>query len=184
MDFEVYTDGSATTKDKPGGWAYVIVKDGVKVTEGSGFSAGATNNDMELEAAIQGLAAAYKLLDSISKSELMTTPNPNFYVTLVSDSEIVLKWVTGEYRFKQQDKMKKFEQLMRLVKTMDVRTRWVEGHTGVEHNERCDELANEARLSGEPIQNMGEFNPSEIISSYEAPTGELCISSPEFLRQT
>jgi ribonuclease HI len=62
MDFKVYTDGSATTKDKPGGWAYAIVKDGVKVTEGSGFSAGTTNNDMELEAAIQGLAAAYKLL--------------------------------------------------------------------------------------------------------------------------
>lgn len=181
MKIEVYTDGSATTKDKPGGYGWVIVKDGTKILEGSGYSPGATNNDMELEGAIQGLLEAYKLIDSLSKAELMTADNPNIYVEIVSDSEIVLKWITGEYRFKQYDKIKKFEQLMRLVKTMDVKTRWVEGHTGVEHNERCDELANEARLSGivEPIYVPGELSPVE-----HAPTGELCISSPEFLRQT
>ena len=58
MKIEVYTDGSATTSEKPGGWGYVIVIDGVKHSEGSGRMETATNNDAELEGAIMGLAAA------------------------------------------------------------------------------------------------------------------------------
>jgi len=42
--------------------------------------------------------------------------------------------------------MDKFKELQLLVNLMAVKTRWVEGHTGDEHNERCDKLANEARL--------------------------------------
>ena len=36
MKVEVYTDGSATTKDKPGGYGWVIVIDGKFHSEGSG----------------------------------------------------------------------------------------------------------------------------------------------------
>lgn len=125
---EVFTDGSATTKDKPGGYGWVIVIDGKFHSEGSGSIPNATNNDAELEAAIMGLANAYKL-------------KPTEPVTLVSDSEIILKWVNGTNRFKQVQKLHKYEAIMRLKKMMVVHTRWVEGHTGVEWNERCDKLA-------------------------------------------
>jgi len=142
MKIEIYTDGSATTADKPGGWAYVMVVDGHKYAECSGYMPNATNNDAEMEAAIEGL-------DSI-QSVLMVYPNPIDFpieVELVSDSQLILGWASGVYRFKQPTKIAKYEQLRALAVKYNIKTRWVEGHSGDEHNERCDKLANEARRS-------------------------------------
>lgn len=139
MKIEIYTDGSATVASKPGGYGYVIVIDGVKHSEGSGGMDKATNNDAELQAAVEGLKSVL----------LMRVQDPAKYgqaeVTLVSDSEIVLGWTNGTYRFKQKAKMATFEILKTLAARLRVQTRWVEGHTGDVHNERCDELANIAR---------------------------------------
>lgn len=139
MKIEVYSDGSATTKEKPGGYGWVLVVDGEKKSEGSGPMQQATNNDAEMEAAIQGLAAAFKYF-------LETSP---LYkeVILVSDSQLVLGWASGEYSFKQSAKIEKYGQLKTLMRRLQAKTRWVKGHSGDEHNERCDILANEARLS-------------------------------------
>lgn len=146
MKFEVYSDGSATIATKPGGYGWVLVIDGVKANEGSGFMPLASNNDAELEAAIQGLAHVLKMrIDG-------QIPIGAHEVTLVSDSQIVLGWVTGAYRFKQKAKMQKYEQLQYLVRKLNVKTRWVEGHTGDEHNERCDALANMARKGTDEIK--------------------------------
>lgn len=146
MKIEVYTDGSATTGDKPGGWAYVIVTDDKKTGECCGHMSGASNNDAELEAAIQGLATVLKFVLR-SREANAETSQVDFDVTLVSDSQLVLGWASGRYRFKQVDKLNKYEALKRLVKNLNVKTRWVAGHSGDEHNERCDKLANQARLS-------------------------------------
>ena len=139
MKIEVYSDGSATVATKPGGFGYVIVIDGKKVEEGNGYMALASNNDAELEAAIQGLAHVLKMRIEGK------IPIDSHEVYLVSDSQIVLGWVDGTYRFKQRNKRHKFEQLQHVVKKLNVKTRWVQGHNGDEHNERCDELANMAR---------------------------------------
>ena len=146
MNIEVYSDGSATS-NKPGGWGYVIVIDGIKHSEGSGHMENASNNDAELEAAYQGLKMAHSiicvpLISAISK-EFKLEEDP--IVTLVSDSELVLGWVTGKYTFRQQEKMEKFKSLQLLVNLTRAKTKWVKGHSGNEHNERCDRLANEAR---------------------------------------
>lgn len=133
MKIEVYTDGSATTKDKPGGYGWVIIIDGQFHSEGSGSIPNATNNDAELEAAIIGLGNAYKVAPKGGPVEL------------VSDSEIILKWVNGTNRFKQASKMHKYEALKRLHKMMCIHTRWVQGHSGDQWNERCDKLAGAAR---------------------------------------
>ena len=145
MNIEIYTDGSATTKDKPGGWAWVLVVDGEKHSEGSGYLSHATNNDAELEAAIQGLIALKGFIDTPCSPEEFIKAQP-LIKTLVSDSEIVLGWITGAYRFRQLDKIDKFKELQLLVKLLEVKTRWIEGHTGHIYNERCDQLAKEARL--------------------------------------
>ena len=51
MIYEVYTDG-ATSKngasDAPGGWAYVILRDGQMIAQESGGEKGTTNQRMEL----------------------------------------------------------------------------------------------------------------------------------------
>lgn len=141
MHIEIYTDGSATTNDKPGGWGYVICVDGQKYHEGSGHMLLASNNDAELEAAIQGL----KFVKDIITEKSILVPCVA-EVTLVSDSQLILGWASGRYTFRQTDKLHKYKELQLLVHNMSVKTRWVEGHTGDEHNERCDKLANTARL--------------------------------------
>lgn len=141
MFVEVYTDGSASVNNKPGGYGWVIVVDGKKHSEGSGYMPIASNNDAELEAAINGLYAAKNLLEE------KTLNNPTF--TLVSDSQLILGWVTGRYSFRQEDKVSKFKELKLLAHLLDLKTRWVEGHNGDVYNERCDRLANQARLAGQ-----------------------------------
>jgi ribonuclease HI len=149
MRIEVYTDGSATTGDKPGGWAYVLVVDGQKKAECAGHMPGATNNDAEMQAAIEGLKAVGNMVTEAFLLNLSTYPE----VSLVSDSQLILGWASGEYRFKQADKIDKYHELQALVSKLRVKTRWVRGHNGDEFNERCDTLANQARLS---VQNKKE----------------------------
>ena len=139
MKIELYSDGSATVSEKPGGYGWVMVVNGVKHSEGNGYMPLASNNDAELEAAISGLVAVHQFL--------LNAPTLSTYsVTLVSDSEIVLNWANGIYAFRQENKIDKYNLLRQQMASMHVQTRWVKGHTGDEHNERCDRLANAARL--------------------------------------
>jgi ribonuclease HI len=140
MKIDVYSDGSAQTSATAGGWGSVIIIDGTLHKELSGHLEFATNNDAELIAAIQGLDYVLNLL----ATDLSSFPQEN-EVTLISDSEIVLNWANGKYRFKQIDKMPLYDHLRRLVKKMNVKTQWCRGHSGNVWNERCDKLANLAR---------------------------------------
>lgn len=140
MIVEVYTDGSGTKATLPGGYGWVILEDGVKKYEGSGHLLLGTNNDCELQGAISGLDFA---------ASKYTKEQATVY--LVSDSQIILGWANGRFEFKQEDKYATYEQLKALVLKLGVRTKWVRGHDGNEHNERCDKLANAARLKKEII---------------------------------
>ena len=54
--YEVYTDGAVSgngSANAPGGWAYVILKDGRLVSQNSGSEKGTTNQRMELTAALR-----------------------------------------------------------------------------------------------------------------------------------
>jgi len=137
MKVEIFTDGSAQTAETDGGWAYVLIVDGEFHSEGSGRAEKVTNNDMELEAAIQGLKAVYCTVES---------PVDDFDIVLCSDSQLVLGWASGEYKFKQVNKMDKYEQLRGLMDRLSASTKWIKGHSGHKYNDRCDYLANQARL--------------------------------------
>jgi len=144
MKIEVYSDGSGMTCNTDGGYGWVMVIDGVKDSEGSGHLSNATNNDCELEGAIQGLAQVLKFV-TVPGTDQREPAAHDLSVTLVSDSQIVLGWSDGTYRFKQESKLDKYKQLQFLVKRLNVKTRWVKGHSNDEHNTRCDKLANLAR---------------------------------------
>lgn len=136
---EIYTDGSATTGDKPGGWAFRVVGNGSPIFENSGHMEKATNNDAELEAAVQGLEyirEKYSIANRDPKEE---------EIFLVSDSQIVLGWASGKYRVKQAGKVDKVKRLQHLMLSMSVQTKWVKGHSTDTHNIRCDKLARNAR---------------------------------------
>jgi ribonuclease HI len=140
MNIEIFSDGSATTADLPGGWGAVILIDGVLRKELSGHLEKATNNDAELIGALSGLDYVNEFLFQHGSWEL------EFEVTLISDSQIILNWANGTYKFKQEQKMDLYDHLQRLVKKLKVKTKWVRGHSGNQWNERCDFLANQARL--------------------------------------
>lgn len=137
MKIEVYSDGSGMTKKTPGGYGYVVVVDGVKQYEGSGYMEFATNNDCELQGAIEGLNSVHAILGELEEED---------EVVLVSDSQIILNWADGTNQFKQEEKMDKYLALRNLMADLKATVRWVPGHTGDPNNERCDKLANAARL--------------------------------------
>ena len=131
----IFTDGSCEGNPGPGGWAAVLLS-GVHRREVSGSEAATTNNRMELLAAIESLNA----LKEPCRVELFT------------DSQYlrngINRWVAGWKRngWRTRDKQAvKNEDLWRrldaLVGRHQIEWKWVKGHAGHEHNERCDELA-------------------------------------------
>lgn len=139
---EIFTDGSATIAENPGGYGWVLIVDGIKHSEGNGHVEKGTNNDLELEAAIHGLTAVYKFVIEQKKQG----NNGPFEVLLRSDSQLVLFWADGSHRFKQLDKLPRYNILRELFKRLNATSKWVQGHSGHEHNERADLLANLGRL--------------------------------------
>lgn len=154
---EIYCDGSATQADLPGGWAFRVVADESSVIyEKSGHMLKATNNDAELEAALQGLLfiknAYEKAKRDFEEDDLH----------LVCDSQIVLGWASGQFRVRQEGKAEKVRHLKHLVDIMGVNLRWVKGHSDDQHNIRCDKLAKKARKGILDIEAEGVRNPTEI----------------------
>jgi len=132
----LYTDGGCRPNPGPGGWGAVVLHPGRDPIELSGAEADATNNRMELRAAIEALKS---LKGSTS-------------VKLVTDSEYLRKGVTewldgwrakgwktaGKKAVANRDL---WEALDREMARHEIEWHWVKGHAGNEWNERADELA-------------------------------------------
>ena len=129
----VYSDGSSTGRsNKPGGWAYVIVKDDEQLHSAHGGDPKTTNNCMELQGAIEGLKAL------LANNLVGTEP-----VELVSDSQYVLGLASGDYKPKKNVALAC--ELRRLAIKTGVTMRWVRGHMGDTYNEMCDVLAKKGK---------------------------------------
>jgi ribonuclease HI len=135
----IYTDGGCRPNPGPGGWGAVVIEPGKEPTELSGGEAEATNNRMELMAAIRALAA----LEQASSVDLYT------------DSEYLRKgitrWLEGWRRNGWRTSAKEpvanrdlWEELDRQLARHQLRWHWVKGHSGDPMNERADRLARDA----------------------------------------
>lgn len=138
----IYTDGACDPNPGVGGWAAILIHPLTgKHTEISGGERESTNNRMELTAVIEALSRL--------KGECV--------VTLITDSEYVKnaftqKWLdswqrkgwktAGNKPVKNQDLWLK---LLEQTRQHQIEWRWVRGHHIDEWNNRCDELAVEAR---------------------------------------
>jgi ribonuclease HI len=140
---EVYSDGSATTADLPGGWGFVICVNGIKVAEGSGHMPKATNNVAEITAAISGLeyVATHDLPGVDGSCDTRS-------IVLISDSQLVLHFADSSWNCKKPHLLPYVLKLRKLYRELNATTRWVKGHAGDEQNERCDVLAKHARTNG------------------------------------
>ena len=128
MRAKLWTDGGARGNPGPAAFAYVIEADDGTVLAAHGETIGvATNNVAEYSALIAGLEKALEL----GLRE----------VDVVSDSELMVKQMLGEYRVKNEALRELSVRAGRLARELGSVT-----YTAVrrEHNELADRLVNEA----------------------------------------
>jgi ribonuclease HI len=142
-EVEVYTDGGCHGNPGPGGWAFVVRR-GDDVVSKNGFERLTTNNRMELIAVISAL--------EYLKSSGTTTQKP---IAIHTDSQYVkrgitewiARWVANGWRTSGKKAVKNrdlWEYLLKLSAEFSIEWKWVRGHDGVELNEECDRLVQEA----------------------------------------
>ena len=144
-EVQIYTDGACKGNPGPGGWG-ACLKSGTTEKELFGGELNTTNNRMELQAVIEGLAA-------------LTRPCK---VVLYLDSQYVrqgiTEWIKGwkakgwMTAAKQPVKnVELWKRLDALVQTggHQIEWRWVKGHSGDPGNERADLLANKGVLKAQ-----------------------------------
>jgi len=131
----IYTDGGSLGNPGPGGYGVVLIYQGKRKELSGGFRL-TTNNRMELLAAIEGLKSLKTKCD----------------VTLYSDSKylvdaINLGWLEswqakGWKRSKNKPVLNidLWKELLKCFEKHEVKFVWVQGHAGIEENERCDLL--------------------------------------------
>ncbi|MGH3082107.1 MAG: ribonuclease HI family protein [Gaiellaceae bacterium] len=128
MKAKLFTDGGARGNPGPAAYGYVLEAEDGSVLAAHGESIGtATNNVAEYRALIAGLEKALEL--DVDELEVM------------SDSELLVKQMRGEYRVKKPtlrelwDEAEQLERQLGSVRYTAVRR---------EHNELADRLVNEA----------------------------------------
>ncbi len=132
---EAYTDGACSGNPGPGGWG-VLLRMGKHEKELFGGEAATTNQQMELQAAVEALKALSKPCN----------------ITIISDSKYVVQgmkewihnwkkkgWKTASK--KPVSNLERWQKLDTLAAQHDVTWQWIKGHAGHEGNERADELA-------------------------------------------
>jgi probable phosphoglycerate mutase len=125
---KLWTDGGARGNPGPAAYGYVLEAENGTVLAAHGEAIGiATNNVAEYSALIAGLEKAIE----VGVNEL----------EVVSDSELLVKQMRGEYKVKNEALRELSLQASRLARQVG-RVRWTAVRR--EHNELADRLVNEA----------------------------------------
>lgn len=158
MNVVIYSDGGADPNPGIGGWA-AILRFGQHEKVLKGNDPEATNNRMELTAAIRALQALKRPCD----------------ITFYTDSEYLRKGITEwidewaakgwQRKGKEIPNVDLWQELWPLVKTHQIEWHWVKGHSGDKYNERVDELARQARLEITPGEEIDQNTPRLYLRS-------------------
>ncbi|MGM0666076.1 MAG: ribonuclease HI [Bacteroidota bacterium] len=142
----IFTDGAARGNPGPGGYGVVLQTDRHKKELSEGYKL-TTNNRMELLAVIVGLEAL-----KFKGSEVVIYTDSKYIADAVNKGW-VLEWERKAFRKKKNaDLWKRF---LKVYRQHDVTIHWVEGHSGIQGNERCDRLAVEASEKRELLEDKG-----------------------------
>ena len=149
MDVTCYTDGGCHGNPGPGGWAYVLSVDGTH-EEQYGYDPETTNNRMELTAVIEALRRTRELPHAPTNLKIYT--DSQYVRNGITDW--IIRWKRNGWKTAGKKPVKNrelWETLDTLASELPVTWHWVEGHAGVELNERCDELVQLAIREAEAV---------------------------------
>lgn len=126
----IYTDGSCHGNPGCGGYAAVVLQNGItKEVHGGDFHT--TANRMELTAVIEGI----NLLSSAAEITIYTDSR---YVSNNINRKDLRDYVKS-YKRKNGDL---WEQILQFTIVHKIEAVWIKGHNGDKFNQRCDYLAN------------------------------------------
>ncbi|MGA9173117.1 MAG: ribonuclease HI [Thermoactinomyces sp.] len=135
----VYTDGACSYNPGPGGWAAILLY-GQHRKEISGGERETTNNRMELTAVIRALEA-------LKKPCRVKVHSDSAYIVNCFKQKWHVKWEKNGWvtaSKKPVENKDLWQRLLELMKRHQVEFIKVKGHSDVELNNRCDELARAA----------------------------------------
>jgi len=144
----IFCDGACSGNPGPGGWGVIVSGFAVQralswTQELGGYSAGTTNNRMELQGAIEGLRL-------IQDEEGETTVYTDSVYVIRGITQWIFGWKSKGWKTAQgtpvlnEELWKTLDALVnerRNRKGVQVRFRYVPGHKGVPANERVDQIA-------------------------------------------
>jgi ribonuclease HI len=133
---EIYTDGSSLGNPGPAGWAAILIH-GKYEKEFSGGSEHATNNYMELTAAIEGL----KQLKYPCRVKLYSD---SAYLVNAFQDNWFRGWIKNSWRKPSGEPVKNkelWEELLTLSTIHSITWIKVRAHADNSYNNRCDALA-------------------------------------------
>ncbi len=134
-EVHAFTDGACSGNPGPGGWG-VLLRMGSHEKELFGGEDDTTNQQMELQAAIEALKA-------LNKPCNITIHSDSKYV-VQGMSEWIHNWKKKGWKTagkKPVSNLQRWQELDALAAKHQVAWQWVKGHSGHPENERADELA-------------------------------------------
>ena len=135
---EVYTDGSCLGNPGKGGWAFLVNNEGV-ISSRSGYSIKATNNQMELTAAIKAIEFL------VNHKEMSIYTDSNYLkngITLWVTNWKKNNWKTASKNpVKNKELWERLDQLNYLKK---IKWKWVKAHDTNKLNNEVDLLARQS----------------------------------------
>lgn len=152
----IYTDGACEPNPGAGGWAFVVIENGVELNNRNGGCLSTTNNVMEMTGVLAALE--YAKMCRLKADETI----------IYSDSQYVVKgcnewrhgwkrkgWTRGKSELANAGLWQAIDAAHEAFPCKIV---WVRGHSGVAGNERADRLAAKGRayVLERGIDDMGD----------------------------
>ncbi|BCG88489.1 hypothetical protein MesoLj113c_45990 [Mesorhizobium sp. 113-3-9] len=135
----VYADGACEPNPGAGGWAFVVYRDGLEVYSECGGDPDATNNTMEMTAALQALRW---IAENISGEPVRLLTDSMYVVNGCNDWRHGWKrkgWKRGAVKALANADL--WQALDAALIARPIKLEWVKGHCGIIGNERADELS-------------------------------------------
>lgn len=132
----IYTDGACSGNPGPGGYAAILMYNGIE-KEISGGEANTTNNKMEI-------LAVLRALEMLKEPCNVTIYSDSAYVVNAIEKGWLNSWKNNNWIKSDKKKVKNielWEEMLKLLDMHDIKFVKVKGHSDNEYNNRCDKLA-------------------------------------------